>query len=151
MFRQGVAAIIINDENKVLLCKRAHYCKSNEPEHRWQTPQGGIDDGEDVEVAIRREVSEEIGIKSIEILKRSKGKTRYYLPDWITTKSFEGQEHVWFLIKFTGDDSEIDFETHPEQIEFCDYNWVDPKDVVENIIDFKKEVYKDIMKEFFNV
>ena len=140
MFRQGVAAIVINDDNKVLMCKRARFCKTNETENRWQAPQGGVDEGEDLEAAVRRELSEETGMTSIEVLRKSKGKTRYVLPDWITIKSFEGQEHTWFLIKFTGDESEIDFETHPDEIEFCDHQWVDPKDVLGYIINFKKNV-----------
>lgn len=151
MFRQGVAIMVINDKSQVLLCKRVETVPDG-----WQCPQGGIDENENIEDAMRRELREETGITSIEVLKKMDKKTRYLFLEETKENSlklnkYEGQEHVWFLVKFTGDESEIDFETHPEEIEFSDYKWVEPKGVEKHIVSFRKECYKQAMKEFFNV
>jgi len=159
MFRKTASAIIINKEGKVLLCKRSgHMIKDSS--HIWQSIQGGIET-EIPEEAILREIKEEVGLTKVKIIKKMKETTKYILPKKCiddfppeVKKKFEGligQEITWFLVKFTGDDSEIDFTTHPEEIEFDDYKWVNAEDVLDYIVDFKKDCYRKALKEFLNV
>ncbi len=155
MYRQGVAIVITNDRNQVLVFKRTRTSAMYGMKHLWQCPQGAIEQNEDLETAMRRELQEETGITSVEVLKNLDTKTKYRFGEGLGKEyyggKYEGQEHVWFLVKFTGDESEIDFETHPEEIEFSDYKWIDPKEVENLVVDFKKECYRQVMKEFFNV
>ena len=146
--RDGVGVIILNKNNHVFVAKR----KDN-PIDKWQMPQGGVNPGESYISAMKRELFEETSIKSIEILKEINGFFEYELPDnlvgIIWKGKFRGQRQKWFITKFLGKDDEINLDTqHPE---FIDWKWIAPKDLPEVIVDFKKELYLNLLKEINQV
>jgi putative (di)nucleoside polyphosphate hydrolase len=148
--RIGVGAIILNNENKVLVGKR----KDN-PIDKWQMPQGGVEKNEDYVSAMKRELREETSVINIKILKEFDEWLEYELPDnlvgIIWKGKFRGQKQKWFISKFTGNDSEININTdHPE---FIEWKWVEMNELPNIIVDFKKDIYKKILiklKEFIN-
>ena len=142
--RTGVGIIVLNNNNQVFVGKR----KDN-PGDKWQMPQGGVDKGEDFITAMRRELIEETSIKNIKILKEIQNMYQYELPKnlvgIIWKGKFRGQRQKWFITKFLGKDDEINLNTqHPE---FIDWKWIDPKILPEVIVDFKKDLYLDLLKE----
>ena len=146
--RTGVGIIVLNNNNQVFVGKR----KDN-PGDKWQMPQGGVDKGEDFITAMRRELIEETSIKNIKILKEIQKMYQYELPKnlvgIIWKGKFRGQRQKWFITKFLGKDDEINLNTqHPE---FIDWKWIDPKDLPEVIVDFKKELYLNLLKEINQV
>ena len=146
--RTGVGIIVLNNDNQVFVGKR----KDN-PGDKWQMPQGGVDKGEDFISAMRRELIEETSIKNIKILKEIQNMYQYELPNnlvgIIWRGKFRGQRQKWFITKFLGKDDEINLDTqHPE---FIDWKWIDPKDLPEVIVDFKKELYLNLLKEINQV
>ena len=146
--RTGVGIIVLNNDNQVFVGKR----KDN-PGDKWQMPQGGVDKGEDFITAMRRELIEETSIKNIKILKEIQNMYQYELPKnlvgIIWKGKFRGQRQKWFITKFLGKDDEINLDTqHPE---FIDWKWIDPNDLPEVIVDFKKELYLNLLKEINQV
>ena len=146
--RTGVGIIILNNSNQVFVGKR----KDN-PGDKWQMPQGGVEKGEDFITAMRRELIEETGIKKIKILKEIQNMYQYELPSnlvgIIWKGKFRGQKQKWFITKFLGKDDEINLYTqHPE---FIDWKWIDPQDLPEVIVDFKKKLYLNLLKEIKQV
>ena len=146
--RTGVGIIVLNNNNQVFVGKR----KDN-PGDKWQMPQGGVDKGEDFITAMRRELIEETSIKNIKILKEIQKMYQYELPKnlvgIIWKGKFRGQRQKWFITKFLGKDDEVNLNTkHPE---FIDWKWIDPQDLPEVIVDFKKELYLNLLKEINQV
>ena len=146
--RTGVGIIVLNNNNQVFVGKR----KDN-PGDKWQMPQGGVDKGEDFITAMRRELIEETSIKNIKILKEIQNIYQYELPKnlvgIIWKGKFRGQRQKWFITKFLGNDDEINLNTqHPE---FIDWKWVNPKELPNIIVDFKKELYLNLLKEIKQV
>ena len=146
--RTGVGIIVLNNNNQVFVGKR----KDN-PGDKWQMPQGGVDKGEDFITAMRRELIEETSIKNIKILKEIQNMYQYELPKnlvgIIWKGKFRGQRQKWFITKFLGKDDEINLDTqHPE---FMDWKCIDPKDLPEVIVDFKKKLYLNLLKEIKQV
>ena len=146
--RTGVGIIVLNNNNQVFVGKR----KDN-PGDKWQMPQGGVDKGEDFITAMRRELIEETSIKNIKILKEIQNMYQYELPKnlvgIIWKGKFRGQRQKWFITKFLGKDDEINLNTqHPE---FIDWKWIDPQDLPEVIVDFKKKLYLNLLKEINQV
>ena len=146
--RTGVGIIVLNSDNQVFVGKR----KDN-PGDKWQMPQGGVDKGEDFITAMRRELIEETSIKNIKILKEIHNMYQYELPNnlvgIIWKGKFRGQRQKWFITKFIGKDDEINLDTkHPE---FIDWKWIDPNDLPKVIVDFKKELYSNLLKEINQV
>ena len=142
--RIGVGIIILNNYNQVFVGKR----KDN-PVNNWQMPQGGVDKGEDFISAMKRELIEETSITNIKILKEINHMFEYELPDSLVGKiwkgKFRGQKQRWFITRFLGNDNEINLDTrHPE---FIDWKWIDPNILPELIVDFKKDLYLDLLKE----
>ena len=144
-YRPNVAAILQNADGEILVAERSGISNA------WQFPQGGVDEGEDLETALRREVREEVGIagKHLEIL-RSQGGYRYDYPDRHRKKGrFDGQEQTYFLCRFTGEDSDIKLDDSPE---FSRHRWIRPgKFKAKWLPDFKLEVYREVMRDFFDV
>ncbi len=142
--RTGVGVILLNQENKVFVGKR----KDN-PIDKWQMPQGGVDKGEDFLSAMKRELYEETSIKNIKILKEINGFFQYELPEnlvgIIWKGKYRGQRQKWFIVKFIGNNKEINLNT--KQQEFIDWKWIAPEKLPEVIVEFKKDVYIQLLKE----
>ena len=142
--RIGVGAIVLNNENKVFVGKR----KDN-PVNKWQMPQGGVDKNESFLSAMRRELDEETSIKNIQIIKEIDGWFEYELPKnllgIIWKGKFRGQKQKWFIVRFTGEESEINLKTkHPE---FIEWKWGERDELPKIIVDFKKDVYDKLLIE----
>ncbi len=142
--RSGVGIIVLNKKNKVFVGKR----KDN-PGDRWQMPQGGIDVGENYIDAMKRELIEETSIRNIKIIKQIDQTYQYQLPDnligIIWKGKFRGQKQKWFITRFLGNDNEININTkYPE---FIDWKWIDPKMLPNVIVNFKKDLYLNLLKE----
>ena len=145
--RQGVGIIVLNKQNQVFVGKR----KDN-PVDKWQMPQGGIDQNETPLNAMKRELAEETSIKNIKILKEIENWLEYELPPNLLGKiwkgKFRGQKQKWFIVKFLGQDSEVNLNTTHQ--EFIEWKWIDYNSLPEVIVDFKKEVYKKLKLEINN-
>ena len=142
--RIGVGVIVLNNENKIFVGKR----KDN-PVDKWQMPQGGINKNESFLTAMKRELDEETSIKNIQIIKELDGWFQYELPKnlvgIIWKGKFRGQKQKWFVVRFTGKESEINLKTeHPE---FIEWKWVKMNDLPKIIVDFKKDVYEKLLIE----
>lgn len=147
-FRPGVGMMIINKEGCVFVGKRID-SKAN----GWQMPQGGIDIGETPSGAAMREMEEEIGTNKGRIIAESKKWYSYRIPEFLIPRLWDGQycgqRQKWFLIEFTGEDSDITIQTeHPE---FSEWHWVDFSELLSDIIPFKAKLYKQVIKEFKNL
>ena len=142
--RTGVGIIVLNKQNKIFVGKR----KDN-PGDKWQMPQGGVDEGEDYITAMKRELLEETSIQNIEIIKEIDKIYQYELPEnlvgIIWKGKYRGQKQKWFITRFLGEEKEINLNTkHPE---FIDWKWIEPKLLPEVIVNFKKELYINLLKE----
>ena len=145
-FRPGVGMMIINKDNHVFVGRRV-----DSRSFGWQMPQGGIDLGETPSAAALREMEEEIGSNKGYIIAESKNWYSYRVPDLLIPKLWDGQycgqKQKWFLIQFTGEDSDIDIKTkHPE---FDQWKWVRSSELFLSAIPFKLNLYKQVMKEFY--
>ena len=142
--RTGVGIIVLNNKNQIFVGKR----KDN-PGNKWQMPQGGVDRGEDFITAMKRELHEETSIKNIKIIKEIESIYEYELPEnlvgIIWKGKFRGQKQKWFITKFLGSDNEINVKT--EQPEFIDWKWIEPRQLPDVIVNFKKNLYIKLLKE----
>ena len=142
--RIGVGIVVLNSDNKVFVGKR----KDN-PVDKWQMPQGGVDPGETLLQAMKRELIEETSIKNIEVLKELDYWLEYELPKdllgVIWQGKYRGQKQKWFVVKFFGLDNEINLNT--KKPEFIEWKWLDISKLPDVIVDFKKNVYKKLVKE----
>ena len=146
--RSGVGIIVLNQENKVFVAKRI-----DNPKNFWQMPQGGIDKSENFFTAALRELKEETSIVSVKLIKEIDDKFTYILPDHligiIWKGKFKGQIQKWFIMRFVGNESEINIKTkHPE---FLDWKWIDLKDLTKIAVNFKLEVYKQVKSEVLKI
>ena len=142
--RSGVGIMVLNKENKVFVAKRI-----DNPKNFWQMPQGGVDEGEDFLKAAYRELQEETSIKSVKLIEELDGTITYILPDHllgiIWKGKYRGQEQKWFIMRFLGQDNEINIKTkHPE---FCEWKWIDVENITDHVVDFKLHVYKDVKEK----
>ena len=146
--RSGVGIIVLNKKNKVFVAKRI-----DNPKNFWQMPQGGIDEGEDYYEAALRELKEETSVVSIENIKEIDKKLTYILPDHligiIWRGKFKGQIQKWFVMRFIGNESEININT--KKPEFFEWKWIDVEKITDNVVDFKKEVYEKLKEEIKKV
>jgi len=142
--RLGVGIILLNNNNEVLVGKRL-----DNPKNFWQMPQGGVNDNEDFFKAAKRELEEETGVKSIKLIKELKGWFSYDLPEHLMGKiwkgKYRGQKQKWFIMKFLGDDREINIKT--EKPEFLDWKWIPFSELPGVAVEFKSNIYKKIAKE----
>lgn len=142
-FRENVAIIVSNSEGKVLLCARADNAGME-----WQFPQGGIDSGESVLEAAYRELREETGITDVDFIKEMPEGVKYYFPDAVKIKFRKngwqnvGQNQHYVLFKLKNDNTKIDFETNPQEIEFKAHRWAEIDEAPREIVYFKKEAYQ---------
>ena len=142
--RKGVGIAVLNSENKVFVGKR----KDN-PFDKWQMPQGGVDFNESLLQAMRRELLEETSIKNIEVLKEFEQWLEYELPENLISKiwngKYRGQKQKWFVVKFLGDESEININT--KNAEFMEWKWIDINLLPDLIVLFKKHIYEEVLVE----
>lgn len=154
-YRPNVAAIILNNENRVFLGERVDAPGS------WQVPQGGIDfkKGETEIEALWRELSEELGIddpeKKFKILAKHPGWLKYDFPKWVKEKGgwlekYKGQNQKYFLLRFFGDESEITLERDGKR-EFRAFKWGDLETITESVADFKLQVLKKAMEWAYQI
>ena len=145
--RIGVGVIVLNEKNEIFVGKR----KDN-PVDKWQMPQGGVDKNENFLTAMKRELEEETSIKNIKILKELDGWFEYELPKnllgIIWKGKFRGQKQKWFIVKFNGNENEINLKTKIP--EFIEWKWIAIDDLLKVIVDFKKNMYEKILVELKN-
>jgi putative (di)nucleoside polyphosphate hydrolase len=146
-YRPCVGIMLLNGRGEVFVARRSDVAGA-----AWQMPQGGIDEGEDPRTAALRELKEEIGTDKAEILAESKGWLRYDLPAELLKAArhgpWRGQRQKWFVMRFTGEDSDIALDTGHEHPEFNVWKWVDVQQLPDLIVSFKRQVYLDLLAEF---
>ena len=142
--RSGVGIAVLNKENKVFVARRI-----DNPKNYWQMPQGGVDHDEDYLVTAYRELREETGIKNVELIKELDGFTTYKLPTnllgIIWKGKYKGQKQKWFVMRFLGNDDEINIKT--KRPEFLDWKWIELDKITDLVVKFKLDVYKEIKKK----
>ena len=139
--RNGVGIVVLNKENKVFVARRI-----DNPKNFWQMPQGGINKGESFLKAAFRELKEETSIENVELIKELEGTMTYELPNHllgiIWKGKYRGQKQKWFVMRFTGDEKEINIKT--KNPEFLDWKWIKIDLITELVVDFKLHVYKEL-------
>lgn len=144
-YRRNVGIMLVNPAGLIFVGSRIDFASD-----AWQMPQGGIDAGETPAQAAMRELHEEVGTDKAEILGESAGWLSYDLPAKLRRKlwrgRWRGQSQKWFAMRFTGTDSDIDIDTkHPE---FGAWRWVEPQQIVDLIVPFKRDLYRAVLEEF---
>jgi putative (di)nucleoside polyphosphate hydrolase len=146
-YRPNVGVVLFNRQGRVWLGRRV---RTPEP-YNWQFPQGGVDPGENLEAAARRELREETGVVSASVLSRT--------PDWITydfppevlarpnTPGFVGQRQVWFAFRFDGEENEIDVHAVPPA-EFDGWKWTTLDEALDRVVPFKRATYAQVLAAF---
>ena len=142
--RKGVGIVLLNNKNKVFVAKRI-----DNPKNFWQMPQGGVDGGENYYEAALRELKEETSVASVELIQEIDKKLTYILPNHligiIWKGRFKGQTQKWFVMRFIGNESEININT--KNPEFLDWKWIDLEDLTKIAVNFKLDVYKKLKQE----
>lgn len=147
-YRRGVGVMLLNSKGKVFVGARI-----DNTDEAWQMPQGGVDEGEDDpwQTALR-ELEEETGIRRglVECITRSPKRLKYDLPKDLRRKlwggKYKGQDQYWFLARFLGSDDDINIATeHPE---FREWKWIEPEQLPNLIVSFKRELYQKLLDEF---
>jgi len=146
--RSGVGIVVLNQNNKIFVAKRI-----DNPRNFWQMPQGGIDAGEDFLSAAYRELEEETSITKVDLIKEFDGSITYELPDHllgiIWRGKYKGQKQKWFLMRYTGNDNEINIQT--KKPEFLEWKWIDVEALTDVVVDFKLHVYKELQKKIIKI
>jgi len=142
--RTGVGIIVLNSLNKVFVAKR----KDN-PIDKWQMPEGGVDPGENMLTAMKRELEEETSITNIKLLKEIDYWLEYQLPNnligIIWKGKYRGQKQKWFIVRYLDRDDKININT--KNPEFIEWKWIDPETLPKVIVDFKKHIYEKLVPE----
>ena len=143
-YRSGVGIVVLNKNNKVFVARRI-----DNPKNFWQMPQGGVDQNEDFLTAAFRELEEETSIKSVELIKELNGFITYNLPDHllgiIWKGKYKGQTQKWFVMRFLGEDSEININT--KQPEFLEWKWVELSEITKLVVNFKLDLYQEVQRK----
>ena len=149
-YRPCAGLFVINRKGRVFIGRRSDGPEHVDETHVWQMPQGGIDEGESPRDAAMRELMEEAGTDKAEILAE--------LPDWLTYDlpahlvgvafhgKFKGQKQKWFLMRFTGQDNDIDLYAH--EPEFSDWKWFELDEIPNLIVPFKRPTYEAVIAGF---
>ena len=157
-YRRNVGSALFDSAGRVLLARRLG---DDGPEiilpgYEWQMPQGGVDPHEDLAAAARRELWEETGVTSAVLLGRLPTPLRYDFPPYRgpdhKLHRFAGQEQVWFAMRFTGQDSEIDLGgRNGEAPEFSEWIWADLGTIAERVVPYKQAIYREVASGFSHV
>tara|TARA_Y100001970_G_scaffold262065_1_gene345839 strand:+ start:218 stop:691 length:474 start_codon:yes stop_codon:yes gene_type:complete len=146
--RSGVGIVVLNKKNQVFLAKRI-----DNPKNFWQMPQGGVDKHENFYKAAIRELEEETSIRTVSLVKEIQGLTTYLLPKHllgiIWKGKYKGQKQKWFILRFNGEEKEINIKT--KQPEFLDWKWVNIDNLTDEVVEFKMHVYKQIQQELYKI
>ncbi len=146
--RSGVGIIVLNDNDQVFVAKRI-----DNPKNFWQMPQGGIDKNENYYEAALRELKEETSITSVKLIKEIDKKYTYILPDnligIIWKGKFKGQIQKWFIMRFVGNDSEININT--KKPEFLEWKWLNVDELPKIAVNFKRDIYISLKEELKKV
>ncbi|WP_420478345.1 RNA pyrophosphohydrolase [Brevundimonas sp. FT23028] len=146
-YRPNVGVVLFHPDGRVWYGRRA----GTPGPHNWQFPQGGIDDGEDALAAARRELAEETGVTSAELIGEISQWVAYDFPEGYggskQARGWAGQKQKWFAFRFTGAESEIDLEQH-EEIEFDAWRWGRLDEAPDLIVPFKRESYQAVVSTF---
>jgi putative (di)nucleoside polyphosphate hydrolase len=148
-YRPCVGLMIVNPQGRVFVGKRI----DNKEGDAWQMPQGGIDEGEDVVSAALRELHEETGLspEHVTVLAQSREEHFYDLPPELVGKlwggKYRGQRQAWLLLRFNGQDEDVVLDAH-DPAEFCEWKWVEPDQLPDLIVPFKRRVYRQVVEEF---
>lgn len=146
LYRPNVAAILRNDDGRILVCERINVPGA------WQFPQGGVDEGEELLKAFYRELEEEIGVTAdlVRIVEK-RGGYRYAFPKGrLKYGIYGGQEQTYYLCDFLGKDKDIRLDLHNQ--EFRQFKWIKPQQFEAGWVPrFKLAVYRAVMKDFFGI
>ena len=143
--RPNVGVVLFHPDGRVWFGRRAGSTSS----HNWQFPQGGVDEGEDLYDAARRELEEETGVRSASLLGRTEDWLSYDFPPEALRqrKGWMGQKQIWFALRFEGDETEINLTAH-HQVEFDAWRWGNLDEAPELIVPFKRKVYEEVVRAF---
>lgn len=151
-YRPCVGVMLVNADGHAFVGKRIDTRGQTEGDF-WQMPQGGIDEGEELREAALRELWEETGVEEhhVVLLAQTREELLYDLPDDLIGKlwkgRYRGQRQYWMLARFTGSDSDIRVDHH-DPAEFSEWKWVEPLELPDLIVPFKKRVYRTVLEEF---
>lgn len=144
-YRRCAGVLLLNAAGQVWVGER------NDTPGAWQMPQGGIDKGENPRVAALRELEEETGTANVEFLAEADNWLKYDLPVDLKRRAWKGkwrgQMQKWFAYRFLGTDTDIDV-LGVEKPEFDRWRWVEPSEVPQLIVAFKRPVYEAVLAAF---
>jgi putative (di)nucleoside polyphosphate hydrolase len=151
-YRPCVGIMLLNAKGHAWIGRRIEKQNDDGIGKWWQMPQGGIDEGENLEAAAKRELYEETGVTSVSLIEESKRWYNYDLPEHLIGKSwngkYRGQTQKWFAYRFEGAESEITLKVPGHKQEFDKWRWAGMDELLDLIIPFKRAVYVDVLKDF---